>query len=375
METEQADALLDKLEREAAGGEPIQWLNTDRPDIYLIILESFSSHLMPSLGGEPVALRLDSIAASGVLFENFYASGFRTDRALPAILNGFPAQPSTSIIKFTSKTEHLPALAASLDSLGYFTRYFYGGDINFTNMNSLLISGGFRHIVSDAQFMVNPLASKWGAPDHMVFEEAARTGNSLSEQDAPQFMVIQTSSSHEPFDVPFASARFSDNPRLNAFAYTDSCLAEFIKTVNAGPRGDRALFVIVPDHYGAYPEVIEDPLERHRIPLVFTGDALALKGARISRPGAQPDIAPTILAALGGQDSTFVYGHNLMRTGSQGYAFFVEPGLSAIVTPTDTAVVNIDAGTAAFTGGPDADNLVNTIKAYVQRLYDAMDAL
>ena len=37
-----------------------------RPDVYVIILESFSSQLFPSVGGEEVALRLDSIARGGI---------------------------------------------------------------------------------------------------------------------------------------------------------------------------------------------------------------------------------------------------------------------------------------------------------------------
>ncbi|MDE7125824.1 MAG: LTA synthase family protein, partial [Muribaculaceae bacterium] len=73
----------------------INLLGTRTPDIYFIILESFSSHLMPCLGGEPVALNLDSIARKSITMTNFYASSFRTDRAIPAILSGYPAQPST----------------------------------------------------------------------------------------------------------------------------------------------------------------------------------------------------------------------------------------------------------------------------------------
>ena len=62
----------------------------DKPDVYIIILESFSSHLMPSLGGDSVAMHYDSIAREGVLFDNFYANSFRTDRAIPSILSGYP---------------------------------------------------------------------------------------------------------------------------------------------------------------------------------------------------------------------------------------------------------------------------------------------
>ena len=55
-------------------------LSVERPDVYVVVLESFSSHLLPCMGGEPIAMRLDSIARSGLLFDNIYASSFRTDR-------------------------------------------------------------------------------------------------------------------------------------------------------------------------------------------------------------------------------------------------------------------------------------------------------
>ena len=74
---------------------------TKRPDVLFIIMESFSSWLMTTLGGEPgVAVQLDSLAQEGVLFTNFYANSFRTDRGLVAILSGYPAQPTTSIMKY-----------------------------------------------------------------------------------------------------------------------------------------------------------------------------------------------------------------------------------------------------------------------------------
>ena len=181
----------------------------DKPDIYIIILESFSAHLMPSLGGEPIASGLDSIASNGLLFSNFYASGARTDRAIPAILSAFPAQPTTSLMKFAKKIEHAPSLPRVLrDSLGYDMAYYYGGDANFTNMLAYLVSSGFDRIVSDKDFPVSKRTSKWGAHDHIVFERvwddimADTTGN-----DRPVLRVVQTSSSHEPFEVPYSEQK------------------------------------------------------------------------------------------------------------------------------------------------------------------------
>ena len=137
-------------------------LDCTEPDIYLVILESFSAQLMPSLGGEDVAEHLDSVAQTGICFTNFYANSFRTDRALPSILSGFPAQPSMSLLKYTDKTEKLPSIARELKNAGYGTTYYYGGDINFANINAYLISAGYDLVVCDKDFPIADRTGKWG---------------------------------------------------------------------------------------------------------------------------------------------------------------------------------------------------------------------
>ncbi|MDE5940789.1 MAG: sulfatase-like hydrolase/transferase, partial [Muribaculaceae bacterium] len=173
------------------GGDKPEFLKNRRPDIWLIILESFSAHLLESLGGENIAVNLDSLGREGIMFSNFYANSFRTDRALPAILSGFPSQPSTSIMKFVDKAGHLPSIAASLNSNGYRSSYYYGGDINFTNMKAYLVSSGFERIICDKDFSLKERASKWGAPDHLVFERALSDAAAGSDDDTPHFNVIQ----------------------------------------------------------------------------------------------------------------------------------------------------------------------------------------
>ena len=146
-------------------------LNCSRPDVYLIVMESFSSKLMATLGGKSgVAVQLDSLGQEGVLFSNFYANSFRTDRGLVSILSGFPAQPTMSLMKYPHKTAHLPSIAGTLKAEGYDVRYYYGGDADFTHMRSYLVAQGFEHIVSDVDFPVADRLSKWGVPDHLVFE-------------------------------------------------------------------------------------------------------------------------------------------------------------------------------------------------------------
>ena len=90
-----------------------------KPDILIVIMEGFASDMLPSMGScKNVAVELDSIAQQGVLFTRFYANSFRTDRGLVSILSGFPAQPNTSIMRYPSKSAHLPSLVRSLSSPG-----------------------------------------------------------------------------------------------------------------------------------------------------------------------------------------------------------------------------------------------------------------
>ena len=336
-----------------------------RPDIYLIIAESFSSHLLPSQGGEAIAVRLDSLARNGVLFDNFYASSFRTDRALPAILGAIPGQPNTSLMKYISKTEGLPSLPRSLKDAGYALSYYYGGDINFTNMKSYLVNCGFEDIVCDRDFPVKERTGKWGAHDHLLFDKVLADTKS-SKDPAPQLRVIQTSSSHEPFEVPYTSRHQA--PAANAFAYTDSCIGAFADSVSRLPR--KSLIVIVPDHYGCYPVNLEGEPARHHVPLIFAGNALQHKGIRIHRHGSQTDLAATILGQLGIDATAFKFSRDMLADLPAPFAFYSSPNAIAMSDSTATATVDIS------TGSVDGDcTAAAKAKAYIQTLYNYLDSI
>lgn len=379
FDDEKLNEILDELDRETVventdsvcAGLTLREDVGQRPDVYLVILESFSSHLMPSLGGEAVAMRLDSIAREGVLFDNFYASSFRTDRAIPAILSGYPAQPTTSVMKFVDKTERLPSIARSLAEKGdYECSYYYGGDINFVNQKAYLVSSKFSRIICDSDFPLSERLSKWGAHDDKLWQ---RVWSDVKTDKAakPQFTVIQTSSSHEPFEVPFKSHKF-ENQRAVAFEYADSCMGAFIDSLRVSPRWDKSLVFIVPDHWGAYPQGLSDPIERHRIPLVVTGGAIVpeAKGLRVNTVGVQTDIAATILALLGISHDEFTMSKNLLDPKKGHYAFFSEPDFAAIVAPTDSTVVSTRDDRIIKGNAEAADR----VRAFLQNLYKDLDA-
>lgn len=382
MEAAQADELMKKLvdpmvaDSTAIVPDTLRTalFNTEHPNVIFVILESFSSHLMTSLGGEPdVAVQLDSLAREGILFTNFFANSFRTDRGLVSILSGYPAQPTTSIMKYPRKTQNLPAIAGSLRNAGYSTKYYYGGDADFTNMRSYLISSGFEGIISDQDFPVSERLSKWGAHDHLVFnrlldEMKAEAADTLTaDADRPFFRVLQTSSSHEPFEVPY---RRLANDRLNAFAYTDSCVGDFVKRFRELPQWKNTVMVLVPDHLGAYPENLSNlTVERYQVPLLMVGGAVS-QPRRIDVYGSQHDLAATLLAQLALPHREFTFSKDMLNPASPHFAFFAVPDAFGMVTPDNRLIFNCEAGAVAVDEGSAPGKNLLPGQAYLQKLYD-----
>ena len=345
-----------------------------RPNVIFVIMESFSSKLMKSLGGEAnVAVHLDSLVQEGVLFTNFYANSFRTDRGRVAILSGYPAQPTTSIMKYPRKTQSIPAIAGSLKKAGYGAKYYYGGDADFTNMRSYLMSSGFDEIVSDQDFPVSERLSKWGAHDHLVFRrllddlkaEAAESKSAGS--NAPQFRVLQTSSSHEPFEVPYQRL---ENNRLNAFAYTDSCIGDFVKQFRELPQWKNTVILFVPDHLGSYPEYISNlEIDRYQIPLLLVGGAIR-EPRRIDVYGSQHDIAATLLAQLSLPHNEFIFSKDMLNPASPHFAFFTVPDAFGVVTPDNQLIFNNESNSIVVDEGTEKGKNLKLGQAYLQKLYD-----
>ena len=363
---ENANALPDSV----SSGR-IQLLKPGKPNVVIVILESFLSKAMGTLGGiEGVAVNLDSLGANGVLFTNFYANSFRTDRGIVSILSGYPAQPTNSIMKYPRKSQSLPSISGTLAANGYDVQYVYGGDANFTNMRSYLTAMGFENIISDVDFPLSQKMSKWGAHDDVMFDKIASQLESGGEKE-PFLKVIQTSSSHEPFEVP--NFNRLEDIRLNSIAYTDSCLQAFIDRYRNTPYWDNTLFVLVPDHAMQYPVDIDVfSVERYKIPLIFYGEALAQKGIKVGETGSQIDIAATLLSQLGISHQEFEFSKNILNPENPHFAFFTVPDAFGVVT--DSLEVVFDNVAKKIYSTNSSDTLaVERGKAFLQKLYDDLE--
>lgn len=338
------------------------------PDILIVIMESFASDIMPSMGSyKDVAVCLDSIAQQSILFTRFYANSFRTDRGMVSILSGYPAQPTTSIMRYPRKTSQLPSIARNLAKYkNYKTTYYYGGDADFCNMRSYLVSQGYQHIISDANFPIEDKLSKWGVPDHIVAARMMEDIKAQQNEKRPMLRIFQTSSSHEPFEVPYH--RLKDK-RLNAFAYTDSVMGAIVREYRKLPRWKNTLIVFVPDHVGGYKENLNDhDRSRYQIPLILAGGAIS-HPMKVGIIGSQHDIAATLLGQLGVEHREFTFSKNMMSDATPKFAFFAVNDAFGIVSEENSLIYDNRAKRTVYDKGEKGFNLKRG-QAYLQKLYD-----
>lgn len=338
------------------------------PDILIVIMESFASDIMPSMGSyKDVAVCLDSIAQQSILFTRFYANSFRTDRGMVSVLSGYPAQPTTSIMRYPRKTSQLPSIARNLAKYkNYKTTYYYGGDADFCNMRSYLVSQGYQHIISDANFPIEDKLSKWGVPDHIVAARMMEDIKAQQNEKRPMLRILQTSSSHEPFEVPYH--RLKDK-RLNAFAYTDSVMGAIVREYRKLPRWKNTLIVFVPDHVGGYKENLNDhDRSRYQIPLILAGGAIS-RPMKVGIIGSQHDIAATLLGQLGVEHREFTFSKNMMSDATPKFAFFAVNDAFGIVSEENSLIYDNRAKRIVYDKGEKGFNLKRG-QAYLQKLYD-----
>lgn len=330
--------------------EPV--LNTARPNVVIVILESFARTVMDAeVGGEPVMPYMQRLKGEGIWFENFFANSFRTDRGEVAILSGFPAQTRMSIMKLPAKSRNLPSIARSLAGEGYATSFAYGGDLNFTNQSSYMYATGWQELIWQKDLRFDAPAADWGYDDALMCDWFADRVIALSDAGKPFLTGLLTLSSHTPFDVPYS--KFDDKV-LNAMAFSDECVGKMIDRLKASPAWKDLLVVLVADHGYPYPRTLtyNEPL-RHRIPMIWTGGAVA-RPRVVEDYAAQIDIAATLLAQLGVAHDDFDYSKDIFApTPPRKFAYYTFNDGFGVVDASGEAVWDATAGRAVTATNPE----------------------
>ena len=309
-------------------------LTTTRPDIVIVLMESAGDIF------EKVMPRLRRLKQEGIDFTACYGNTWRTDRGTVCTYSGYPSFPTSSVMKMPMKTNCLPGIAASLREAGYQTSYLYGGDINFTNMRSFLVTTGWETLTWKADYNSEEQHSaKWGVRDDITF-------NTLYEQIAaidtatnhtPRLFGFSTLSSHEPWDVPLKKL---DQEIPNAFYYLDTCIGDFIDKLKQLPQWENLLIIFLPDHSIDYGTYTERQLLRNKIPMVWTGGAVKAP-RKITKLCNQTDLAATLLAQLQLPHNQYRWSRDVLSA-SYRYPFAVHNYNNGFSVADSTGFITFD---------------------------------
>jgi len=236
---------------------PIKLVNNNsnqklnKPNVCLIILESFSQEYIGVLSGKKSYTPfLDSIIPLSVNFPNTFANGQRSIESLPSLLASLPSLMEQPYITSPYAANEINGLGTYLKQLGYHTSFFHGGQNGTMGFDLFSKQAGFDNYYGKVEY--NGPASdddgNWGIFDEPFLQY---TSSQYGKFQEPFASVIFTLSSHHPFAIPkHLQSRFNKGkiPLQNSVGYTDYALQQFFKTSSTQPWFKNTLFVITADH-------------------------------------------------------------------------------------------------------------------------------
>ena len=325
LDQDEAIEIVDNLHK-VEKDTTIYILNTKRPNIVLLILESWSADVIESISGDTgITPCFKQLEQDGILFTNIYVTGNRSDQAMVSIFGGFPATPIVSLSHNPDKISKLPSLIKILNKEGYNTSFYFGGQLIYGGIKSYLMVNGFDRIKEVYDFDKDLPRGKLGIHDEFILNEQLFDLKSESE---PFLSTVFTLSSHSPYDQPKSETlNFADteNDFLNSVYYTDNCLCKYFEEARSQPWYRNTLFIIVADHsHGSHKNWSVLSKEYRRIPLLFMGDVVneEFKGQKINRISSQNDIPATLLQQLELDNSEFYWSRDLFNPYSPEFAYF-----------------------------------------------------
>ncbi len=297
-----------------------------RLNVIMVLLESWSSYGIKSIGGEKeLTPYFDKLAKEGILFNNFYSQGGRSNRGIASVNISYPSPLDESITKDTiASQKSFLSLGNVLKERSYSTHFVYGGDPHFDNMDGFLRFNGIDEINGVEKFTHKDKTIKWGVPDDKLFDYGIEYMKNLKE---PFYINFFTLSNHAPFDVD-EFFKFEDKykdgmyKRDKAYRFSDYALERFIEKVKNEEFAKNSIFVFVADHGVNLSKFEPNDRRFFHIPMLLWSPKEGLLEKKIvSKTSSQVDILPTVMGLLGGKYESASWGQDLLNENSYNYAF------------------------------------------------------
>jgi phosphoglycerol transferase MdoB-like AlkP superfamily enzyme len=332
------------LLRHTATGRPMADYN-----IVVIVMEGMAGKPVGALGYHPSATPFfDSLCKQGLYFQWMFMVGPRTSRGIIGVLCGYPdLQDEPAILRQRAQGRFI-SLPGIFRDRGYRTLFAYGGDPNFDNMKGFLSAAGVEQCIGESDLDIHGLKTGWGAHDEVTLHAANQAFDRMG--DKKFFGIVLTLSNHEPFEVPrthpeFAGGITPAERNFNSYRYADWCLKEFFQEAGACPYFKHTIFLLVSDHGRGTDRSKFINMTQDRVPAIIYAPGI-IEPQKIPAVCSQVDLAPTLLAIMGGEYTHCFFGRNMLAVpeDDEGFAMLHErdrltlvKGRSVVIAPDDAA--------------------------------------
>ena len=289
-----------------------------RLNVIQITVESLSADFVSGFNrASRLTPNLEALAAKSLVFENFYATGTRTDRGMEALTLGIPPTPGRSLVK-RPRNENLFTLGSVFRSRNYDTAFIYGGYGYFDNMNYFFGNNGYR-VIDRASVSSDDIsfANAWGACDEDVFRWTLREADQAHAAGKPFHFFVMTTSNHRPFTYPEGKIDLPSkiSGRAGAVKYTDYAIGQLLANAASHPWFKNTIFVIVADHCASVAGRAELPVQNYHIPLFIYAPGGQVAPGRVRDVMSQIDYPPTLLGLLNWGYGSRFFGWDVVNAG------------------------------------------------------------
>lgn len=314
------------------------------PNVIQITVESLSADFLSIFNHtSQLTPNLEAIAKKSLVFDQFYATGTRTDRGMEALTLALPPTPGRSLIK-RPRNEDLFTLGSVFRSRGYDTAFIYGGYGYFDNMNAFFGGNGYR-VVDRASVAKTDItfANAWGACDEDLYRWTLREADASAAAGKPFHYFVMTTSNHRPYSYPEGRIDLPSkvSGRAGAVKYTDFAIGQFLREAETKPWFKNTVFVIVADHCASVAGKTELPVQNYHIPLIVYSPGGHIAPGHVRDLMSQVDYAPTLLGLLNWSYASRFYGWDVRTAKGDRRALIgnyqklglYEPGMLAVLRP------------------------------------------
>lgn len=349
-------------------------LNTERPNIVFIILESWSADNVEVLGGiKGCTPQFNALAKEGILCTRAYANGYVSDQGMAAILSAYPSASKYAAINMQGMLASIPCISEDLLKQGYSTSFMFGGDLVYGGIRAYLVQKNFNELLDMDNWTQYP-KGKLGVHDEYLFKELL---NRLDKKTSPFLQCFFTTSTHMPYDYTSIPDDWhtADSDPVKAYTesvhYSDKYIGEFFKQAKTKPWYKNTLFVLVADHsHNSIKQWTNSTPMYSQIPLLFVGGALKeeWRGKTIDKVVSQLDIVSTLLHQMHLPPERYKWSRNIFNPYTPSSAYYVFYDGGGYVNDTGYSGINFKYPKSVITNMEDS-SLVKRYNAKAASFY------